>query len=224
VNPSQQAVIAASALNVHDPLRLLKHPQVDKAVAVIASVPYILLAWLQVSEGLFNIPRLVIVSHMLLQTITMFARRPPSRVASDWRFWFLALMASYWTFIAAPVTQIGGPLAPSWAGDAVSLLSLAVVVYARLSLGRNIGLVPARRRLVTHGAYALVRHPIYAGIFVAYVGLLLRAWSPVNLLLSATGCALFMVKSLVEEEFLAVDPDYRSYMRQVRRRWIPGLL
>ena len=98
------------------------------------------------------------------------------------------------------------------------------MVYARLSLGRNIGLVPAQRRLVTHGAYAWVRHPIYAGIFVAYAGALLSAWAPVNLLIAATGCWLFMYKSVIEEQFLSADPEYREYLQKVRWRWIPGLL
>lgn len=35
--------------------------------------------------------------------------------------------------------------------------------------------------------------------------------------------ALFMIKSVVEENFLKSDPTYAQYMQQVRSRWFPGI-
>jgi protein-S-isoprenylcysteine O-methyltransferase Ste14 len=46
----------------------------------------------------------------------------------------------------------------------------------------------------------------------------------VNLALSLVFLGLFVVKTLMEESFLREDPDYERYMREVRYRWIPGVL
>ena len=98
-----------------------------------------------------------------------------------------------------------------------------IIIYARLSLGRNIGFVPAQRNVVRSGAYGCVRHPIYSGLFLAWVSLTLRLYSPVNLGLFLTICTLFVIKSVVEEGFLRQDPGYAEYMRQVKYRFIPGI-
>jgi protein-S-isoprenylcysteine O-methyltransferase Ste14 len=92
-----------------------------------------------------------------------------------------------------------------------------------MSLGRNIGFVPAQRELVTSYAYSIVRHPIYAGVFLSLAGFVLRAGSLRNLLIAAISAGLFVVKTFMEEDFLSEDPAYARYMKRVRSRWIPGL-
>ena len=96
------------------------------------------------------------------------------------------------------------------------------MIAARLSLGRNIGFVPAQRELVASGAYAYMRHPVYTGFLFGSIAFLLRAYSPQNALLIGLGVFWFIpVKSVVEENFLCADPQYAEYMRRVRARWIP---
>ncbi|MDR3415972.1 MAG: methyltransferase [Nevskia sp.] len=203
--------------------RILGDPRVDKAFAMVGSLPFVLVIAVEIRNGRFGIPAAVLTVHMLLQLGTLLARRPPERVTPNPLFWLLAFTATYWTFLTAGFARTGRPLVSAWAADGLSLLSLAVVVYARLSLGRNIGFVPAQRQLVMHGAYRYVRHPIYSGIFLAYAGSLLSNYDRANLLVALGGIALFMIKSVVEERFLAADPAYREYLRQVRWRWVPGL-
>jgi len=102
---------------------------------------------------------------------------------------------------------------------------LAIVLWARMSLGRNIGLVPAQRQLVHTGAYAFMRHPVYTGVLFSHAAFVLRAYSPLNLLLLGMGVLWFIpIKSLVEEDFLRADPQYASYMQKVRARWIPFVI
>jgi len=108
--------------------------------------------------------------------------------------------------------------------DTLAIVSMLMMVWARLSLGRNIGLVPAQREIVTSGAYQYVRHPIYGGIFIAILGLILKAYSPRNVALQSIQIALFMIKSIVEERFLSADPQYAAYLNKVRKRWIPFVL
>jgi len=200
-------------------LRVLRNPLVDKAFAIVACLPYLFLMYFYIHTHQADLAHIA----MLIQVTTMFVRRIPVRVTFNPLYWTLAFAATYWPFLSLGLTTPGPPIAPIWLIDATSLLSLGILLYARLSLGRNIGFVPAQRQLVTDGAYAYVRHPIYTGIFVIYFSVTLSRFSPVDLMLAAIGVMLFMVKSLVEERFLAQDPQYRQYMRQTRWRWVPWI-
>jgi len=66
-----------------------------------------------------------------------------------------------------------------------------------------------------------MRHPIYTGLFLGYLGVALRAYSPRNVLVLGLGILWFPIKSIVEENFLRADPQYAVYLRRVRARWIP---
>jgi len=52
----------------------------------------------------------------------------------------------------------------------IQIIGLSWTIYAKISIGRSFGLLPANRGLVVTGAYRWVRHPIYAGYFVNHVG------------------------------------------------------
>lgn len=198
-------------------------PWVDKTIAVLAVLPFAYELFGVLKRGAMNIPRAVLAIHILLVIITMVFRRTPSRVTPNPWYWLLAFVASYQVLWIAAFTQMGIALVPSAVTNSISLMSLAVVVYARLSLGRNIGLVPAQRVIVTGGAYRYVRHPIYTGIFIAYLSFMLRMYTPLNVMLSLLGISLFVVKSFIEEGFLREDPEYAEYLTRVRWRWFPGL-
>jgi protein-S-isoprenylcysteine O-methyltransferase Ste14 len=130
---------------------------------------------------------------------------------------------TFWMFftLVFGLLEPGIRLAPPAVTLGLAVVSLVVAVAARLSLGRNIGFVPAERELVTSGVYAWVRHPIYASLFVSMAALALRSYSPRNVSLLATGAGLFVVKCFMEERFLAENPAYARYLERVRARWIP---
>ena len=205
-------------------LNVVTHPNVDRTIATLAIVPFIYTTYVRYTQGLLNIPRASAVVASLLLIGTMVIRRPPIRVTPNPWYWLLAFVATYGTLGPTLFSQRGVPLAPNVITDGLALLSLGITAFARFSLGKNIGFVPAQRQLVTNGAYAHVRHPIYTGIFVAYAGLVLRAYSPLNLSMVVVVSTLFMIKSVVEENFLKADPVYAEYMRKVRWRWIPGIV
>jgi protein-S-isoprenylcysteine O-methyltransferase Ste14 len=152
----------------------------------------------------------------------MVIRRPPKRVTPNPWYWLLAFVATYWDLLVLSFLQQGHPLVGNWATDVIAMTGLVIVTWARLSLGRNIGFVPAQRELVHTGAYAYMRHPVYTGGLLTTIAFLLRAYSPQNALLMGLRILWFIpIKSLVEESFLRQDPDYAAYMRRVRYRWIP---
>lgn len=96
-------------------------------------------------------------------------------------------------------------------------------IYAKWTLGRSFGLLPANRGIVSHGPYALVRHPIYLGYFVGHAGFLLAYFSWHNALLMAVLYTIQVVRLLREERVLATDMAYRGYMQQTRWRLLPGV-
>lgn len=75
------------------------------------------------------------------------------------------------------------------------------------------------------GPYALVRHPIYTGVILGFVGLAVRGANPVALLLSAGLIPFFYAKTGYEERLLAERfPDYGAYRQAVPYRLLPWLL
>ena len=197
---------------------------VDRAIAVVASLPFVLVLYYNVRTTQLTIPRVALLLQLCLLVVTMLIRRPPVRVTTRPLYWLVAFVASYYGFLTVSVSVTGRPLAPTALTDGLSMLSVLGDGYARVTLGRNIGFVPAQRRLVTSGPYRLVRHPIYSALFLAEMCVILENFSWVNFALSMIFFALFVIKTLMEERFLGEDPAYAAYMREVRYRWIPGVL
>ena len=110
-----------------------------------------------------------------------------------------------------------------WLGAPLIAAGLAIALWGVRSLGRSLtpGTEPLPGApLVTTGAYAHVRHPIYAGIVLALAGYTL-AWSNWLLALAVlfASRAYFNAKAKAEEHWLVQrHPTYAAYIRQVPRR------
>jgi protein-S-isoprenylcysteine O-methyltransferase Ste14 len=220
---TNQAVAPSRAPNLSfNLMQVLSLPWLDRTIAAVASVPLVYLAYYRYEHWHHGFPLIASALNVLILVVTMIIRRPPKRVTPNPWYWLLAFVATYWQILVLGLLQQGRPVVANWVTDAIAALSLVIVIWARLSLGRNIGFVPAQRDLVHSGAYAYMRHPVYTGGFLAALAFLLRAYSPQNALLLGLGVFWFIpVKSLVEEDFLRADPQYATYMRRVRARWIP---
>jgi protein-S-isoprenylcysteine O-methyltransferase Ste14 len=193
----------------------------DRIVAIIAVVPWVYLFCWRFRHVEFAFPILVAQINNALFIVGMVTRRPPRRTTTSVRFWLISFFSTYGTFGPAFFAQPGVALVPVWMSNAVAASALLLGVTSRLTLGRNISIVPAQRNLVMSGPYAYIRHPIYTTVFLTYVSLNLQVFSIMNLLMTSTVFALFMVKSLAEEAFLKKDTDYVAYMQKVRYRWLP---
>jgi protein-S-isoprenylcysteine O-methyltransferase Ste14 len=122
-----------------------------------------------------------------------------------------------------PVLNRVDPDRIRWLGAPLIAAGLALAAWGVRSLGRSLtpGTEPLPAApLVTSGAYAHVRHPIYGGIVLALAGYTL-AWSnwTLALLVGLLALAYFSGKAKAEERWLVQrHPTYTAYIRQVPRR------
>ena len=217
------ATLTADTFAAPSGIRSITDPRLDRVVAAAASLPFAYMLYYRLAYEGFDLPRIAIAINFALLIGTMVVRRPPKRVTPKPLYWATAFVATYWGFMTLGLAERGVPIAPIVVTHGLALASLVVSASARVSLGRNIGFVPAQRELVTSYAYGIVRHPIYTGLFLSLSGFVLRAWSPTNFVIAAVPVTLFVIKSFMEERFLGEDPAYRRYMDRVRFRWIPGI-
>jgi len=107
---------------------------------------------------------------------------------------------------------------------------LALVLWGRLALGRLYDVssgfgaqLYANHRLVTHGPFAFVRHPMYLGLLVAALGglLIYRVWTLVFLVVNFLG---LVFRARREEQILAIEfgEQWEAYCQRVPG-WIPRL-
>jgi protein-S-isoprenylcysteine O-methyltransferase Ste14 len=131
------------------------------------------------------------------------------------------LFAAVYLFVAGP--RLWPPVGVVVAGDALCVLGLALMALALGTIRDNIQIAPepkAGAHLVTTGVYARLRHPIYTGIVVTIVGLLVRRPALVPALVAAAVVGFLAFKTRYEESrLLARYPEYADYRR---RSW--GLL
>jgi protein-S-isoprenylcysteine O-methyltransferase Ste14 len=110
-----------------------------------------------------------------------------------------------------------------WIGGLITIAGAVELARGVRSLGPNItpGIEPlAGAELITTGAYAHSRHPIYRGVVLVLAGYTL-AWSNWTLALMVGCIALvyFNAKARAEERWLLERfPGYETYMRRVPRR------
>ena len=202
---------------------LLAIPWVDKTISIAACLPFVVELYRRWVVGHVNFPRAVLGLQLLVIILLMVLRTAPVRVTPNPWFWLLAFITTYATLGFSAFAGQGVSLISPMVGNGLAIVSLIILMYALLSLGRNIGFIPAQRKVVTRGAYGLVRHPIYSGTFISLFAFVLRSYSVLNLTLAVVLIILLMIRGVIEERFLREDPTYAAYLHEVRWRWFPGV-
>ncbi|MDO5495346.1 MAG: isoprenylcysteine carboxylmethyltransferase family protein [bacterium] len=130
--------------------------------------------------------------------------------------------------VAIPTWRLLEPGALSWVGLAIAVLGLIAVVASQFSMGASwrVGVDPAEEtELVTGGAFAIVRNPIFTAMGVALAGVAMMVPNLailLSLVLFVVGVQLQV--RLVEEPYLLATHGeaYREYARRTGR-FLPGL-
>lgn len=118
------------------------------------------------------------------------------------------------------------PASVSLAGDALVALGLLInlLVFRENSYGASNIETSEGQSVISTGPYAIVRHPMYAGVLVMVVGVPLALGSLWGLAVLAITVPVLALRILDEETLLQEDlPGYTEYARQVRYRLVPYL-
>jgi len=112
-------------------------------------------------------------------------------------------------------------------GLALWVAGLGLAVWARLYIGRNWGMPMTRREdpdLVTTGPYRYIRHPIYTGIIVGFIGTAL-ATTLYGLIVVAILIGYFTFSATREERFLTGEfPDSYPPYKARTKMLVPFIL
>jgi protein-S-isoprenylcysteine O-methyltransferase Ste14 len=132
--------------------------------------------------------------------------------------WAAAALGSFGMIAVRPSYE---PIGSEALALALQLGGSIAAGISLVALGRSFGVVAANRGLRTGGAYAIVRHPVYACYLLTAAGYLLENPTRWNAFVVAVFIAAQLLRIREEESCLAGDPAYASYRAQVRYRLVP---
>ena len=135
--------------------------------------------------------------------------------------WFAAIVVALAANRDAPTPLV----ASGWLLIAIGIVTAGSGLYV---LRDKLTAMPAPvddAILHRHGPFALVRHPIYTGVILGFLGLAVRGANPVAGLLAVALVPFFYAKAGYEERLLGERfAEYADYQRAVPYRLLPWLL
>jgi protein-S-isoprenylcysteine O-methyltransferase Ste14 len=112
------------------------------------------------------------------------------------------------------------------AGAVIACMYVAFLTFRANTFAAPVVRVQHERgqRVIDTGPYAVVRHPMYAGALLYFIGVPLLLGSWLGLLAAPLLAALLAARIVLEERTLRAElPGYAGYTARVPRRLLPGL-
>lgn len=164
---------------------------------------------------------ILLVGEIITMLLVMFSKSVENRDFSLASV-VLTISATFYFFFVD--VGKGVALIPPIFSELIMCLALFWQIISKIYLGRNFGLLPACRGIVTTGPYKIVRHPIYFGYFLMHLGFILGSFSSYNFFLYIFLYILQFGRIYYEEKTLSKNEEYVEYMRKVKFRFIPYLV
>jgi protein-S-isoprenylcysteine O-methyltransferase Ste14 len=113
-------------------------------------------------------------------------------------------------------------------GFVLFILSLAISfwVMRENTFAAPVVKIQAERghQVIRTGPYSLVRHPMYSGAILFFLGVSLLLGSWWGAAIAPIFIGLFAARAVIEERTLVAGlPNYQDYTEQVRYRLLPGI-
>jgi protein-S-isoprenylcysteine O-methyltransferase Ste14 len=134
------------------------------------------------------------------------------------------VMLAFWLLFGNQAGPLGKRLLPAtppelWGGVLLTAMGVGISIWARLSLGTNwSGMVVLKKdhELVRKGLYQWIRHPIYTGILLGFVGTGLIKGHLSGMLGFVVLWLSFYFKARREENFLRQEfgPGFEEHLKQ----------
>jgi protein-S-isoprenylcysteine O-methyltransferase Ste14 len=179
-----------------------------------------MLSPLQICGWLWTIWGLVWLIWALQSKKTAQRESPVSRFSYILLIWAGLYLAFFTRRLDGPWTHQSLPYHPwlGWLGIAITAAGLAFAVRARAFLGSNWSgdvTIKVGHELIRTGPYRLVRHPIYTGVLLAFLGTALAHDQLRDLVGLVLIWLAFTIKRLKEERFMrqTFGSQYDDYAR-----------
>lgn len=163
-----------------------------------------------------NLMYLLVALNESIYVFLYLIRRRPVATSTSVSDWGIAFSGTFIGTLLRPANTFFAP-----AGGIIVGIGSLVNIASVISLNRSIGTVPARRHVKTHGAYRIVRHPMYASEIIVIFGYMIGNLSVANLIIVVANVALLLMRIDREERFLSTGHSYRNYVAHVRAKLLP---
>lgn len=155
--------------------------------------------------------------------------RSPRGEATDRLLQVLTVLAVVGPPLLALILQAPPGLLALTVGVGIAASGIALRVVAMRVLGERFQLTPRQvrhtPRLVTSGPYAVIRHPGYAALLLAFGGLALVGGGVLGLLFIAPLVGGVIVRIAIEEDLLHAEfgTSYTDYVRETPWMLLPRI-
>ena len=102
------------------------------------------------------------------------------------------------------------------------LFFLVIYVWASVALGAKCSNL-TNRGIVRRFPYSLIRHPAYAAKNISWWLTVIPLFNPVAYASMLGWSFIYYLRAVTEERHLGQDPDYQTYVKQVRWKFFPGI-
>jgi protein-S-isoprenylcysteine O-methyltransferase Ste14 len=178
------------------------------------------LAYSAIKENRFDFIEISFFVQNLVLTSLFLIRRPSKSADQNFFHQAIALVAFFSgaLFMGNPETNNPSLLLAS---KGIILFSNILGMLTLLNLGKSFGILISYRKVQSKGLYSIVRHPIYVTDILLRIGFLISHFSLYTISLFVVSTACYIYRAILEERFLALQPEYMSYMKKVKYRFIP---
>lgn len=184
---------------------------------------------------------LLLYSFVIITARMLFRRNPglleermsmfgPNQKGRDGMFLLLLVLCTAWVVLMPlDAVRFHWSQMPLWLQVVGAIILAGSFTLIYLAFRENAYLTPTVRiqeerghTVVSTGLYRYMRHPMYAGCHLFFIGMPLLLGSLLGLVLAPILIGLFFRRAVLEERVLKKElPGYEAYMAEVSHRFIP---